>query len=476
MDIQTLVNDFEYSLATEYYSIVETCEKSFVSNEFFSINYCNERTIVYFAEKYIEEKCPNLIGNTSHFLLNEFFIKIKNNSLWENDDYSRFVDEVKDDKCLTNIPDTCLYFDNQIVFIEYKVCESSFSYIKLASDYIKYKRYSNLFSIPTRFIYLNFTKNRIDGIEIPTLKYNQNCNPKIEFLKDVLTRKDIERNARVFISEKDTHESKPDIILLNTNGFETAVDEISNNAENFLDENGDERFAKTDVLSKNIFYNLKGICGSNVILSQFVRNNFVGINKLFRFFLNNKYRYFSKDKKADNFIEQDFDDLGDHFTNIIHKLSKLPGETRINKATYNVSYKRSYWIIYLLKHFCKINKIAILEEIIFDDDKVKKDYEELERSIDFYHRKDDPEDFNYFCYQLTFLIFTIYDLLYEKDDNGKILREKPETVFATCKANIIKNVEKIKTILGYKAREPINYDDNNTLKDISTKIVLKSIE
>ena len=450
-DIQKFINEYQNSLETDYLHLFNLSESEVVSKNEFSINYCNERTIVYFTEKFLELNLPKF-GLMPDFLLNEYTIKLKHASASLMLDFSTEVSGISDGYHTNYVPDTCFSVGGETYYIEYKVCDSSFSYIKMASDYLKYRHYTFDSKVNTYFIFVNFTKEIVGYTNMPTIRYEKTKDPKYQILSSGIKPKDIDFNARVFI--KKTKVDGKSLVTLDTSDFIDVLDDIVDDSNLFSDRDGDEKFTSTNLIENNIFYQSKGVCGSNVITSNFIKSNYSMIDNLYSHFMEKGFLYFPSNLKLDDFNYDDFTESGKYFTSIVKRLNKDSRE-KMNDASYNITYRKSCWVIYLLKKFCENNKLDYFNNFSFSNKKTQNDYKSLVDEIDYFHKNDDATNFNYLCYKLTFLIHGVYELFFIKDDKGN-LREKPELEYSKCKGRIINNIEKIKQLLGYRKREKID--------------------
>ena len=466
MDIQCLINKFQLSLETEYVDIITRSEINVVSKNLFTVNYCNERSLSYFSEKFIEENFPSF-GLNIDFLINEYLIKLEESSLSSIPDFSDDIEGVKDESKSMFIPDCCFSLNKETYYLEFKVCSSLFSYIKLASDYLKFKHYTFNSTVPAYFIYVNFTKDMKGSIHVPTIRYDMAQEPKYQFISSKLKSSDIDTNARIFIAKTE----KQDGDYNNTNEeLVRTLDEIVKNSRIFSEADGDEKFAATDPIDTNVFYSAKGVLGSKVILSNFVKNHIDLINMLYDYFEEHASELLGPNFKLRELEYDDFVNASKYFNNIIKNLTEKY-ESNINEASYNVSYKKSYWIIYLLKKFCENYQLTIFDSFSLSNEKVQKDYELLMNDIDFFHKYDKSKEFTYLCFKLTYLIHNLYSFLYEKDEVGK-LTIRQEALSSKQKSKVINCLEGIKTSIGYRKREKISYDNPIEIK----KIVLSILE
>lgn len=471
MDIQKFINEYQNSLEIDYLHLFNLSESEVVSKNEFSINYCNERTIVYFTEKYLEVNLPkfSLIPN---FLFNEYNIKLNSSSASPMLDFSSDVSGVSDGYHTNYIPDTCMSIGGETYYIEYKVCASSFSYVKMASDYLKYRHYTYDSKVNTYFIFVNFTREIVGYTSLPTIRYEKTKDPKYQILSKGIKPEDIDSDARVFIIKTNTGD-KPSAIL-DTSDFIDILDDIVDQSSLFSSNDGDEVFTNTNLIENNIFYQSKGVCGSNVITSNFIKANFAMIDDLYKHFMEKGFLYFTNNLKLNDFSNEDFAESGKYFTSIVKHLNKDSRE-QMNDASYNITYRKSCWVIYLLKKFCENNNLDYFNKFSFNNEKMQKDYNLLVEEMDYFHKNDDATHFNYLCYKLTYLIHGLYELLYTKDDKGN-LQEKPELEYSKCKSHIINNIEKIKEFLGYSKRDKIDYSNIETIKTIAVSILSLSFK
>lgn len=469
MDIQKFINKFQSSIEVDYLKLVNLSENEVVIKNAFNVNYCNERTIVYFAERFIEANLP-LFGLNPKFLLNEYNLTLNSTSGSPMKDFSFEVSGVSDGYHTNYIPDTCLSINGETYYIEYKVCESSFSYVKMANDYLKYRHYTYESKVDTYFIFVNFTKEKMGSISIPTLRYDTLKDPKYQIIFGDIKREDIDFDARVFIKKSAIEKNSIDLVEVELIGI---LDEIIDNSGPFSGKDGDEKFSTTSLIENNVFYQSKGICGSNVLTSNFIKENYWMIDNLYNYFLSNSLKYFSNNLKLSEFEFDEFAESGAYFNNTVKNLNKN-SRALMNDASYNITYRKSYWVIYLLKKFCENNNLNFFDKFTLYNEKMQNDYLLLAKEIGYFHKDDDATSFNYLCYKLTYLIHGLFDLLYVKDDNGKLC-EKPEIKYSKCKSRIINNIEKIKARIGYKQREKINYEKIESIRDVAISILISSL-
>ncbi len=427
----------------------------------FNINYKNERSIASFITYELFE-IFNDLGMTDVSVLNEMDLRL--NSTITDQQISEIESCV--DQALINakkkkfIPDTFVTFldtdNNRIsIFVEYKV-NSSFKYLQLANDYIKFKHYSINSTTKPYFVYVLLNPN--DNGLLITLKNNTLTNPKYQLIDVTINEQAIDSTANIFIyKNEDTNSNLSDDLL-------NIVDEINKKMEDFnllaLDNSFDEIFN----YGENAYYTNMGKFASRVLTSQRIRKKYSEILRLF-----NTIKQYEgvievpedsfitlEDFKSDS-INTDFfiEKLTRYFNNQIRNQTS-EDENDINNAEFSYSRKRALWIQMLLQKFSE-DFSETYELVHYYDPKEREDsigiFERLQSAYNGHYKK----NFNQLALGLIYYIVQLYKALFSLNENK--LEYKKEFLAYEIKSSILKQIKKYRKTIGL-SRILIDWDSN----------------
>lgn len=480
--IQEIINLFQKELETNYFELCTKCESDVVSFNSYSVNFCNERTIGHFCEDFIQ-------NNFSTFklipisLLNEFSIKMDPSTAKSLPDFSSEVSEAKDSKGIYYSPDSCFLVDDKIIYIEYKVMKSSFSYIKLARDYLKFKHYSHNSKKESWFVYVYLSENTSLKPVVPTILLPGKTEPKYQYISKIVSRSSIDKTARVFIYRpeigKDKEDDTPIDSPLLPDNLLGNLDSILDNCSNFdvADSNG--IFNQSKQLSRNVFYVNRGAYGSKVATSYQIRQKYFEIKELFDWFVKNHKSLVLTSQKTINFDSDfladidsnDFKESSLYFSNQIKKLNE-DKKNAINGLTFNVTYRRSLWIILLFKKFAEDNNLSYFSNIKFEDEKDNKDFQAIWDDLKERYKDQFKHRFDSLCFELMVLIVNSIPFIY-KIENDKVTNDYSDEFKASLnKENLLrcyKDITKLLNIEDFDISKDFDTDELN--KEILSKII-----
>lgn len=329
-------------------------------------NYCNERTVAYYSTYFFHK---SLIDNVNDLhVLNELnFKRLFYISKKEKTELNDEVDNLANEDYKNRLePDAFIMFEmlgkKYNYFIEYKVHKNSFTYFKLANDYLKYKIYTHQTNIDTKYVYLIFDK-RSDGM--PSIVKDGETNPKIQYLKKKIKKAEIDKKANVFIYDRDI-ENKDD----------EKGDKILTNKEIDLLLKFDKKLSKLEELSdavdlnsiedysQNVFIKNIGCLGTNVSTASALQYCYIDIKNIYNHFdLNLEYIYRKVNSLDDTNITNEEELIlwaKNYFKNIINK-SFEKEFNNFNKALVKGNKRKSLIFLILLENFVLIITIHILK-------------------------------------------------------------------------------------------------------------------
>ena len=485
---QMIINYLENKLSNDYVKITTELKDNIFDRLFLSHNNCAERTLAYFSNNILYEYLDKY--NMEKYIMSEVQITPKI-QLSETTKimYAKKVDIKKLlKKDLYNnmlVPDTVILLKNEVYnycyFIEYKVHHGSFSYIKLAYDYLKYKVYTHYSTIDTKFVYIIF-----NGGSKPTLVTLPNTEPKIQYIDDIITKNIIDKTANVFIYDyeilNDTIEenSVEDVIgikeLKKLEKIIKSLDIIENVSSINYDEIQD--------LSENIYLKNIDALGKKVVNSQLMIK-YYNVLKTTENTLNFTVDDLIQD--ANKFSEKPINDeeelyqwMINYYNNYINQMFDQV-TTNNNDAISKVVKKKTMMFLITFNKFCKINGLTGCF-IVLKNEKEKNDYEELCKTafMSDYHREgENKEKFNILIKTILYFITRLYNIMYEDengnivlDDEGNISFNENYLVYLE-KKKIIEAISTIKYLFSIGNKTKVTWEnDINQLGENLLKIIV----
>lgn len=485
---QAIINYLENKLSTDYVKIAIELKNNIFDRLSLTHNYCAERTLAFFSNNIFIEYLKKY--NIENYIMSE--VQVTPNvhlSYTTKSMYAKKVNIIKPlKKDLYNgmlVPDSVIFLKgdlfNNCYFIEYKVHHNSFSYIKLAYDYLKYKVYTHNSTIDTKFVYIIF-----NSASNPSLITLPNIEPKIQFISDIITKKTIDKTANVFIydyktiSDKIEEKAVEDVIgikeLKNLEKVIKSLDVI----ENFSSINYDE----IQDLSENIYLKNIDALGKKVVNSQLMikyynvlkqTENALNItveelikdaNKFSEGPINNEQELYQwMVKYYNNYIKQMFDQVN----------------TSNNDAISKVIKRKTMMFLITFNKFCEINSIKGCY-INFKNEKEQNDYNTLSETafISKFHRNGETkEKFNTLVKSVLYFIKNLYKVMYE-DENGNLITDdegnisfNEEYLIYLEKKKIIEAISKIKYLFSKGKNSKVTWkNDINELGEELLKLMV----
>ncbi|PPE06085.1 hypothetical protein [Williamsoniiplasma lucivorax] len=268
---------------------------------------------------------------------------------------------------LNFIPDTLVQIDTlneqqKLFFVEFKI-EKDFKLCKLANDYLKFKYYTQNAKANISFVYITLKQQKIDNLKLPFININGN---NVDFIDKKLDVDKINKDANIFVFSPMWNDGEPNPspkinfkTLILSQKITNEIEKQNLNLEN-------DSFALNDYLK----YISKFKFGKEVIFANVIKKSFNKINELhislLNFINNNELgiplpeeTYLTIKEFADDNvlnIENFITEFAEHLDNSIVKKSM---DNTINRAEYNVTYKRSLWIILIMEKLSRDLELGI---------------------------------------------------------------------------------------------------------------------
>lgn len=489
---QAVINYLENRLSSDYINIATELKNNIFDKLSLEHNYCAERTLAYFSNNIFNEYLDKY--NIENYIMSE--VQITPNMQLSATTKTMYAKKVDINKLLKKdlynsmlVPDTVILLkdelNNNCYFIEYKVHHGSFSYVKLAYDYLKYKVYTHNSTIDTKFVYIIF-----NGGSKPTLVTLPNTEPKIQYIDDIITKNIIDKTANVFIydyeilNETIEENSVVDVIgikeLKKLEKIIKSLDIIENVSSINYDEIQD--------LSENIYLKNINALGKKVANSQLMIK-YYSVLKATENALNIEIEGLIQD--ANKFSESPINDeralyqwMIKYYKNYINKMFTQV-TTNNNDAISKVVKRKTMMFLITFNKFCEINGITGCY-ILLKNEKEQSDYEKLCKT-DFmseYHRYgEDKEKFNILVKTILYFITRLYNVMYE-DENGNIVLDdegnisfNENYIVYLEKKKIIEAISTIKYLfsIGNKTKVTWENDINQLGEDLLKIIVNKTL-
>lgn len=490
---QVAINFLENKLSTEYIKIATKMKNNIFDRLSLTHNYCAERTLAYFSNNIFIEYLNKY--NIEKYIMSE--VQITPNIQLSQTTKAMYAKKVGINKPLKNelyngilVPDTVILLENELFnscyFIEYKIHHNSFSYIKLAYDYLKYKVYTHNSTIDNKFIYIIF-----NHAPIPTLITSPNIEPKIQFIDDIITKKIIDKTANVFIydykiiSDEIEENSIDDIIgikeLINLEKVMKSLDVIENSSSINYDEITD--------LSENIYLKNINVLGKKVANSQLMIKYYKDLKQTTND-LNITVEELIKDankysEKPINNEKELYEWMKKYYNNYNYKMFTQV-ITNNNDAISKVVKRKTMMFLITFNKFCEINDVTGCS-IFLRSEKEQKDYDELCKTtfMSEYHRDgENKEKLSILVKSILYFITNLYNVMYE-DENGNLIVDEEGNVSFNDKYSIYlekkKIIEAISTIkylfsIGKKTKVTWESDINKLGEELLKLIVNKTLK
>lgn len=473
---KNLAEFLEYKLCNEYTNIISTLNVNVFAKLDVKNNPCAERTLAFFSNNILEEYL-----HANHYdILMMSEVHIVPNIVLSNTTKSMYAKKtglskisIKNKYNGMMVPDTLISIKNNNetfnYFLEYKVHQNSFSYIKLAYDYLKYKIYTHNSLINTKFVYIIFNNG-----SKPTIVTEPNKLPKIQFIHDIINKKMIDKTANVFIYDSNIFhdiiekKSVDKIVgIKELNKLENIINSINiieNNCSNITYENIED-------ISDNVYLKNLDALGKKVVTSKLMINHYELIKNIANNLCLNVNELINNINEIDNQKikneEQLYKWMRDYYYNFI-KLMYNQDKPRVNEAISKIVKRKSMMFLILLKKFCEINGIEDFK-IKFRNFKEENDYNNYRNNyfIKYFHTEAGyKEKFNALIKTILYYIINLYKVVYENDeglieidDNNNACYNENYKIFLE-KKKIIDSIASIKYLFLLNHKDKIEWQSD----------------
>ncbi|MFW6002790.1 MAG: hypothetical protein ACOCQD_05555 [archaeon] len=463
-DYQRVIDDIEERLK-EYSELVYDIDRVVKSAYDFNVSYCYERTVATYIGDFLKEILETY-GYQDVNVMNEFYLRLSKALSKEEED--EIQDEIEGEATVGKtkmifIPDTFVNYkeddddkDHQL-FIEYKKGDV-FQYIKLATDYLKFKYYTYN-SSSDNIIFMYVLINPIDEGMNPTIVHETCSSPKYQLINKNISESDFSDDTMVFIFDNCDCKVRIDsghklikqaqviddiINEIYESETEVGFSDIINYEDNPLYKNRD-KFKRNVLLANRIKYNYTNILALyETLLSNYEHinvpsDNFISIEKMKAF------------DEMDKAQQEDFaHKLADYFDKQIRHQT-IDDEANINKFKFNYNKKRSLWILLIIQKFSNDLglRLNFLRNLNNDEEAMSDEVlDDLNRN---YRHPNHKENLNQLAMGLIVYIVKLYGMIFEMEADK--IKEKKEYALFQSKKKIIKQLNKLNKLIRYREND-----------------------
>lgn len=464
----------------KYSETFATSKASLVKDFKITTNCAIERTMAIVANSYIRE----YLSKYSQLYFHADEIQIRFDTISRNiDKFKKEVGDEVDKEYWSNcyVDGYFEYAYNKMkinMFVEYKM-ESKFTFVKLATDFLKYKLYTQHNGADSIFAYIVFDKKET----YPSI-IDPNLNKYI-FLDEYISKDLPLSKCYFFMNNGEISELIPSVE--NTFQLRNSLDyleKISNECDKL------EEFDGFDMYNdfQKIFIDSISKFNTNVFDANILKENYNYLLEVYDVAI--EENIFSGFEKIINFEHDNFkaDVLRDfveesckYKDNMINKLVEEEKYEAVTKG-FNVGTRISLFIVMLIDYFVKKHGLSLNTHSNFYDEGVKvngkmkkidvKEHIEpvvFDKIKERYSKKELSDKFDGHIFGVLYFLKNTYPLVYHIDENNKVISisktKKILKIIENIQSNV-KNLKKIYRNIGKVSIENYEQDINKICREI----------